>query len=58
VLFRRNLFPELLRLTGDDMGLRVLKEYAANTAVVEWQDEGPRLNRQRRKSSASLKERV
>lgn len=58
VLFRRNLFPELLRLSGDDMGLRLLKKYAENTSLVEWQDEGPRLNREARKSSAHLKERV
>jgi len=58
VLFRRNLFPELLRLSGDDMGLCLLKKYAENTAVVEWQDEGPRLNREARKRSTHSKERV
>jgi len=57
-LFRRNLFPELLRLTGDDMGLCLLKKYAEDTAVVEWQDEDARLNREARKSSTHLKERV
>jgi len=52
------LFPELLRLTGDDMGLCLLKKYAEDTAVVEWQDEDARLNREARKSSTHLKERV
>jgi molybdenum cofactor cytidylyltransferase len=39
VLFRRDLFPELLQLTGD-RDLRLLREkYRRKTAVVKWNDE-------------------
>jgi molybdenum cofactor cytidylyltransferase len=39
ILFRRDLFPELLQLTGD-RDLRLLREkYRRKTAVVKWNDE-------------------
>ena len=36
VLFRRDLFPELLRLTGDRDGRELIKKYRKKTALVEW----------------------
>lgn len=39
VLFRRDLFPELLQLTGDRGGRMMIEKYRDSTALVEWQDE-------------------
>jgi len=39
VLFRRQLFPELLKLTGDRGGRALLEKHHKQTALVEWQDE-------------------
>jgi len=39
VLFRRVLFPELLRITGDRGGRGLIDKYRDKTAVVEWKDE-------------------
>ena len=39
VLFRRDLFPELLQLTGDRDGRELIKKYRKKTALVEWNDE-------------------
>jgi molybdenum cofactor cytidylyltransferase len=39
VLFRRNLFPELLQLTGDQSGRIMIEKYRKKTALVEWNDE-------------------
>ena len=39
VLFRRVLFPELLRITGDRGGRSLLDKYRDKTALVEWGDE-------------------
>lgn len=41
VLFRRNLFPELLKLTGDRGGRLLIEKYRDQTALVEWDDEVP-----------------
>jgi len=38
VLFRRDLFPELLQLSGDRGGRGLLVKHAARTEFVEWQD--------------------
>jgi molybdenum cofactor cytidylyltransferase len=38
VLFRRDLFPELLQLSGDRGGRGLLAKHAARTEFVEWQD--------------------
>jgi molybdenum cofactor cytidylyltransferase len=38
LLFRRRLFPELLRLSGDRDAGALLERYPKNTALVEWQD--------------------
>lgn len=39
VLFRRELFPELLKLTGDNGGRVLLDKHRKKTALVDWQDE-------------------
>jgi len=44
VLFRRELFPELLKLTGDHGGRALLEKHRKKTALVEWQDELPFLD--------------
>ena len=44
VLFRRELFPELLQLTGDRDGRALLEKHSEKTALVEWQDEVPFLD--------------
>jgi molybdenum cofactor cytidylyltransferase len=41
VLFRRDLFPQLLRLTGDRGGRALLDEHREKTALVDWNDEAP-----------------
>lgn len=38
VLFRRDVFPELLQLSGDRGGRGLLVKHAARTEFVEWQD--------------------
>jgi molybdenum cofactor cytidylyltransferase len=39
VLFRRDLFPELLQLTGNRYGQGLIKKYRKKTDLVEWNDE-------------------
>jgi molybdenum cofactor cytidylyltransferase len=39
VLFRRDLFGELLQLTGDRDGRVLIQKYRKKTALVEWKDE-------------------
>jgi len=39
VLFRRELFPDLLKLTGDRGGRALLETHRKKTALVEWKDE-------------------
>jgi molybdenum cofactor cytidylyltransferase len=39
VLFRRDLFPELLQLTGDRAGRGLIEKYRKKTALIEWNDE-------------------
>ena len=58
LLFRRELFPEILELTGDDTGASLLEKHAQNTALVPWQEQpGPAIAH-RRATAARLKERV
>jgi molybdenum cofactor cytidylyltransferase len=38
ILFRRDLFPKLLQLTGDRDGRELVEEYRNKTALVEWND--------------------
>ena len=44
VLFRRDLFSELLQLTGDRGGRAVIDKHKKKTALVEWKDEIPFLD--------------
>lgn len=39
ILFGRELYPELLKLTGDDRGVSLLEKHVGKTALVEWQEE-------------------
>jgi molybdenum cofactor cytidylyltransferase len=39
VLFRRDLFPKLLQLTGDRDGRVLIEKYRKKTSLVEWNDE-------------------
>jgi molybdenum cofactor cytidylyltransferase len=41
VLFRRDVFPEILQLTGDRGGRALIEKNRHQTAVVEWDDEVP-----------------
>ena len=44
VLFRRQLFPELLKLTGDRGGRALLEKHRRKTALIEWPEEQPFLD--------------
>lgn len=44
VLFRRELFPDLLKLSGDRGGRALLERHRKKTALVEWKDETPFLD--------------
>jgi molybdenum cofactor cytidylyltransferase len=44
VLFRRDLFPELLQLTGDRGGRGLIEKHRNRTALIEWKDEMPFLD--------------
>ena len=44
VLFRRNLLPELLQLSGDRGGRVLIEKHRNKTALVEWKDETPFLD--------------
>jgi molybdenum cofactor cytidylyltransferase len=41
VLFRRDLFPELLKLTGDRGGRVLLEKYGDRAELIEWHEEAP-----------------
>ena len=55
VLFRRDLFPQLLRLTGDRGGRMLLDEHRENTLFVDWNDEAPFLDLDVREDYEKLK---
>ena len=40
-LFRRDLFPELLKLTGDRGGQTLLEKYPDKVEFIEWHEEAP-----------------
>jgi molybdenum cofactor cytidylyltransferase len=44
VIFHRNLFPELLQLTGDRGGRTLINKHKNNSVLVEWNDEMPFLD--------------
>jgi molybdenum cofactor cytidylyltransferase len=56
VLFRRELFPELLKLTGDRGGRLLLEKYKSGTDLVEWHQEMPFLDIDVREDYEKLKE--
>jgi molybdenum cofactor cytidylyltransferase len=41
LLFRRETFPELLKLSGDREGLELIDKYRAKTALIEWTENVP-----------------
>ncbi|HYY25646.1 MAG TPA: nucleotidyltransferase family protein [Candidatus Udaeobacter sp.] len=41
VLFRRELFPELIKLTGDRGGRALIDKHREKTEIVDWNDEAP-----------------
>ncbi len=43
-LFHKDLFAELLKLTGDRGGRGLIEEYRQKTALLEWKDEAPFLD--------------
>jgi molybdenum cofactor cytidylyltransferase len=56
VLFRRELFPELLRLTGDRGGRFLIEKHKRRTDFVEWQQEMPFIDIDVREDYERLKE--
>lgn len=44
VLFRRDLFPEIAKLTGDRGGRVLIQTYREKTSLLEWKDEKPFLD--------------
>lgn len=44
VLFRRNLFPEILKLEGDSGARGLIEKYRKKSAFVAWPDESPFLD--------------
>ncbi len=56
VLFRRELFPELLKLTGDRGGRLLIEKYKSGTDLVEWHQEMPFMDIDVREDYERLKE--
>ncbi len=56
VLFRRELFPELLKLTGDRGGHVLIEKYQDETELVEWHDAVPFMDLDVREDYERLKE--
>jgi molybdenum cofactor cytidylyltransferase len=56
VLFRRELFPELLKLTGDRGGRLLIEKHKSRTDLVEWHQEMPFMDIDRREDYERLKE--
>ena len=56
VLFRRELFPELLKLTGDRGGRVLIERHKEKTELVEWHDEIPFMDLDVREDYERLKE--
>lgn len=56
VLFRRDLFPELLQLSGDRGGRVLIEKYKDKTVLLEWKDEIPFLDLDVREDYERLKE--
>jgi len=58
LLFRRDLFSELLELTGDDTGASLLERHTLNTALVPWLEQPEPASLNERAIPARLKQRV
>jgi CTP:molybdopterin cytidylyltransferase MocA len=58
LLFRRDLFGEILGLTGDDSVAGLVGKYARNTALVPWQEQTEAAMVSQRVTPARLKKRV
>jgi molybdenum cofactor cytidylyltransferase len=56
VLFRRELFPELLKLTGDRGGRLLIEKHKSRTDLVEWHQEMPFMDIDVREDYERLKE--
>ena len=56
VIFRRNLFPELLKLTGDRGGRALIERYREETVLVDWHDEATFLDLDVREDYERLKQ--
>jgi molybdenum cofactor cytidylyltransferase len=56
VLFRREIFPELLELSGDRGGRALIEKYQDRTEIVEWHDELSFMDLDRREDYERLKE--
>jgi molybdenum cofactor cytidylyltransferase len=41
VLFRREMFPELIKLTGERGGRSLIDKHRDRTEIVDWDDEAP-----------------
>ena len=57
VLFRKDLFPEFLKLTGDRGGRRLIETYRDKIALLDWKDEAPFLDVDRWEDYEKLKKR-
>jgi len=55
VLFRRELFPELIKLTGDRGGRVLIDKYKEKTEIVDWDDEAPFMDLDVREDYEKLK---
>ena len=53
-LFRRDLFPELLKLTGDRDGRALIEKYIDKTEFIEWNREAPFWDTELFKNGAQL----
>ncbi len=56
VLFRREIFPELLELSGDRGGRLLIEKHRDRTEMVEWHDELSFMDLDRREDYERLKE--
>ncbi len=56
VLFRREIFPELLELSGDRGGRALIEKHKDRTEIVEWHDELSFMDLDRREDYEKLKE--
>jgi molybdenum cofactor cytidylyltransferase len=56
VIFHRQLFPELLKLTGDRGGRALVDKHRKKSAFVDWPDESPFLDLDVPKDYEKLKE--